>query len=95
MAKAVFHGQVVAESDDIVEVESNAYFPIDALDKNFFKENTDVKTHCPWKGDASYFDVVVGDQTADYAAWYYPEPKEAAAELKNRVAFWRGVKVEK
>lgn len=94
MAKAVFNGEVIAESDDIVEVEGNAYFPMDALKKEFFKDNAEVTTHCPWKGDAKYFDVVVGGESTDYAAWYYPDPKDAAAEIKDRVAFWRGVTVE-
>jgi uncharacterized protein (DUF427 family) len=95
MARAIFNGQVIAESDDIVEVESNAYFPMDALKDEFFAKNAEVTTHCPWKGDASYFDVTVDGKTADYAAWYYPDPKEAANNLKDRVAFWRGVTVEK
>lgn len=93
MAKAVWNGQVVAESDDIVEVEGNAYFPMDALKKEFFKE-TDTKTSCPWKGQASYFTIEVEGKVNDDAAWYYPQAKEGAKELENRVAFWRGVSVE-
>ncbi|MEM7621755.1 MAG: DUF427 domain-containing protein [Planctomycetota bacterium] len=93
MAKAVFNGEVIAESDDIVEVEGNAYFPMDSLTKDFFSDN-ELTTHCPWKGDAKYFDVNAGGETAEYAAWYYPEPKDTAAHLKDRVAFWRGVTVE-
>lgn len=93
MARALFNGTVIAESDDIVEVEGNAYFPAEAL-KPEFRKDSDVKTSCPWKGEASYFDIVVDGKTADYAAWYYPDPKPAAEEIKGRIAFWRGVEVE-
>ncbi len=94
MARALFNGQVIAESDDIVEVEGNAYFPEEALRKEFFAKNPEVSTHCPWKGDASYYDITVDGKTADYAAWYYADPKDGAAHIKNRIAFWRGVTVE-
>jgi len=94
MAKAIFNGVVIAESDDIVEVEGNAYFPMDALRREYFRENAEVTTQCPWKGDASYFDVDVEGNVDEYAAWYYPDPRDAAANIKNRVAFWRGVTVQ-
>ena len=93
MAKAIWNGVTIAESDDAVEVEGNLYFPMDSLNKEFFQAS-DVETSCPWKGQAKYFDVVVDGKKADYAAWYYPEPKPEAAEIKDRVAFWRGVSVE-
>ncbi|MEM9065586.1 MAG: DUF427 domain-containing protein [Planctomycetota bacterium] len=93
MAKAIFNGTVIAESDDTVVVESNHYFPLESLNRDYFKDST-VTTACPWKGQASYYDVVVDGKTADYAAWYYPDPKDAAKEIKDRVAFWRGVTVE-
>lgn len=93
MARALFNGRVIAESDDVVEVEGNLYFPPDSLDRDAI-EASDVTTHCPWKGDASYYDVVAGGERAEYAAWYYPDPKPAADEIRGRVAFWRGVTVE-
>ena len=93
MAKAVFNGAVVAESDDIVEVEGNVYFPMDSLKKEHFSDH-DLKTTCPWKGEASYFNVTVDGKTAEHGAWYYPSVKEAAKELEGRVAFWNGVTVE-
>ncbi|MEL7473129.1 MAG: DUF427 domain-containing protein [Planctomycetota bacterium] len=92
MARATFNGQTIAESNDTVVIESNHYFPMDSIDRQFLRDS-DVKTTCPWKGEASYFDVVVGDQTAEYAAWYYPTAKDAAKDLEGRVAFWRGVEV--
>lgn len=93
MAKAVWNGVVLAESDDLVEVEGNQYFPMDALDKAYFKESS-TTTHCPWKGDASYMTIEVDGKVNDDAAWYYPHPKDAAKEIAGRVAFWRGVAIE-
>ena len=92
MPKAIWNGTVIAESDDTVVVEGNHYFPADSLKTEFF-HHSDVKTRCFWKGEASYYDVKADDAVADYAAWYYPDPKPAAAEIKDRVAFWRGVQV--
>ena len=90
--KATWNGTVLAESDDTVVVEGNHYFPADSLVREHFADS-DTTSHCPWKGDASYYHVEVGgDRNAD-AAWYYPEPKSAAEEIRGRVAFWRGVKV--
>ncbi len=83
---------VLAKSDDTVVVEGNHYFPRDSVDWSYFSPS---RTHtiCPWKGEASYYDVIVDGETNGDAAWYYPEPKEAAEEIRDRVAFWRGVTV--
>lgn len=91
--KAVWHDAVLAESNDTIVVEGNHYFPPDAINREHFKAS-DTHTHCPWKGEASYYDVVVEDQTNKDAAWYYPQPKEAAGQIKDYIAFWKGVKVE-
>ena len=92
MARATWQGTVLAESDDTVVVEGNHYFPIESLNKEHFKSSNHT-SHCPWKGDANYYDVVVGEYVNSNAAWFYVEPKPAAAEIKGRVAFWKGVKV--
>ncbi|MEZ4417717.1 MAG: DUF427 domain-containing protein [Gemmatimonadota bacterium] len=93
MAKATWKNALIAESDDIEIVEGNAYFPPEAVDRSHLLPS-DTHTTCPWKGQASYYHVVVGDQVNRDAAWYYPDPKPAAQQIKDRVAFWRGVKVE-
>ncbi len=93
MAKASWNGVVLAESDDTIIVEGNHYFPPQALNREHFVE-TDAHTICPWKGTASYYDVVVDGATNSGAAWYYPSPKPAASDIKDHVAFWRGIKVE-
>ena len=94
MAKATWEGVVLAESSATIEVEGNQYFPAESVHREYF-ESSQHHSVCPWKGTASYFDVVVtGKKNAD-AAWYYPEPSKAAKQIKNYVAFWRGVKVEK
>ena len=90
--KAIWNGQVVAESADTVVVEGNHYFPASSLRRECF-EPSDETSWCPWKGEASYYDLVVGDRKNAGAAWYYAEPKPAAAEIRDRVAFWRGVEV--
>ncbi|KPQ33495.1 MAG: hypothetical protein HLUCCA11_18385 [Phormidesmis priestleyi Ana] len=90
--KAIWNHEIIAESDDTVVVEGNHYFPESALRREFFAPS-DQKSSCPWKGVASYYDLVVGDRKNAGAAWYYAEPKPAAAEIKGRVAFWRGVEV--
>jgi len=90
--KAIWNERVIAESDDTVIVEGNHYFPVDALRREFFAPS-DRKSMCPWKGEASYYDVVVEDRRNEGAAWYYPDPKPAAANITGRVAFWRGVEV--
>jgi uncharacterized protein (DUF427 family) len=91
--KATWNGAVLAESDKTVVVEGNHYFPPDAINKDYFQESS-TQSHCPWKGEASYYNVVVDGQVNKDAAWYYPAPKPAADEIRDRVAFWRGVKVE-
>lgn len=91
--KATWNGVVVAESDDTVVVEGNHYFPADAIRREFF-QNSNTHTTCPWKGEASYYTLTVDGKTNPDAAWYYPTPKPAAEEIKDRVAFWRGVKLE-
>jgi uncharacterized protein (DUF427 family) len=91
--KATWNNVVLAESDKTVVVEGNHYFPQDAIKREYFEESA-TQTHCPWKGEASYYNVVVDGQANKDAAWYYPEPKPAAAEIKDHIAFWRGVKVE-
>jgi len=92
MTTATWNGSVVAESDDIVTVEGNAYFPRDAVREEVLRPS-ETHTVCPWKGTASYFDLEVDGQVNRDAAWYYPEPKDAAREITGRVAFWRGVEV--
>lgn len=93
MAKAIWNGAVLAESDRTVEVEGNQYFPPDAVRREHLRESA-THTTCPWKGVASYYDVVVDGQVNRDAAWYYPQPKEAARQIGGHVAFWRGVRVE-
>ena len=93
MMKATWRGTTIAESDDTVVVEGNHYFPADSIHRDYFQER-DNHTHCPWKGEASYYDVLVNGAVNQDAAWYYPDPKKTAAHIKNRVAFWKGVIVE-
>ena len=90
--KATWNQSVLAESDETVVVESNHYFPISSISEEFFQPS-DTTTHCPWKGDASYYNIVVDGNVNKDAAWFYPAPKEGAKELEGRVAFWRGVEV--
>ncbi|MBF2083998.1 DUF427 domain-containing protein [Thermoleptolyngbya sp. C42_A2020_037] len=93
MPKATWNGAVLAESDRCVVVEGNQYFPPDAIQSEYFQPS-DTHTTCPWKGVASYYNIVVDGQINKDAAWYYPAPKDAAKEIAGHVAFWRGVKVE-
>ena len=93
MARATWNGTVIAESDRTVEVEGNQYFPIDAVRREHLRDSS-THTNCPWKGVASYYDVVVDGQVNRDAAWYYPTPKDAARQIAGHVAFWRGVHVE-
>lgn len=93
MAKAVWNGVVLAESDRCERVEGNSYFPPDSLQRQYFKPS-DTKTTCPWKGTASYFTIEVDGQVNPDAAWTYPNPKPAAQNIAGYVAFWRGVVVE-
>jgi uncharacterized protein (DUF427 family) len=93
MAKAIWENTILAESDRTVEIEGNQYFPPDAIRTEFFR-SSDQHTTCPWKGRASYYSVEVNGKSNPNAAWYYPEPKPAAKEIKDYVAFWKGVQVE-
>ena len=93
MAKAIWEGVVLAESDRTIEVEGNQYFPPESIKSEYFKPN-DRHTTCPWKGLASYYDLEVGGKRNPNAAWYYPEPKPAANKITGHVAFWKGVRVE-
>lgn len=90
--KATWKDAVLAESDDTVVVEGNHYFPPEAISRKYFRAS-DTHTICPWKGEASYYDVVVAGAINKDAAWYYPETKAAAAAIKGRIAFWKGVSV--
>ena len=90
--KAIWNGQVLAESDDIVVVENNHYFPAAALHREFFRES-DTRTRCPWKGEAHYYSLVVDGRENRDAAWYYPSASTAAKNIEVRVAFWKGVSV--
>ncbi len=90
--KATWRGAILAESDETVVVEGNHYFPADSIKQEYFQAS-DKHTTCPWKGEASYYDVVVEGETNSGAAWYYPQPKEAAQQIAGRVAFWKGVEV--
>ncbi len=92
MTTATWNGAVLAESDDTIVVEGNHYFPRNSLKPEYFTRSS-AQTRCPSKGTASYFDVVVDGKVNPGAAWYYPDPKPAAADIKDRIAFWRGVKV--
>ncbi len=92
MVKALWNGVVLAESDRTIVVEGNHYFPRSALYTACFQPS-DKHTTCPWKGQASYYDIVVNGQVNPQAAWYYPDPKPAAAQIRDYVAFWKGVQV--
>ena len=94
MARATWNGAVLAESDRFEEVEGNVYFPPDTIRREYFRESP-THTVCPWKGTASYYSVAVDGETNADAAWYYPEPKDAAANIRDHVAFWKGVRVER
>ncbi|NNF59212.1 MAG: DUF427 domain-containing protein [Rhodothermaceae bacterium] len=90
--KAIWNDTVLAESDDTIVIEGNHYFPPDAIRREHFKPS-EHHTTCPWKGEASYYSVEVNGARNANAAWYYPEPKQAASEIQDYVAFWKGVKV--
>jgi uncharacterized protein (DUF427 family) len=93
MPHATWHDATIATSDDTVVVEGNHYFPEADVDRTHLRASS-THTVCPWKGTASYYDVVVGDAVNKDAAWYYPAPKDAARQIAGRIAFWKGVKVE-
>lgn len=90
--KAIWNNQIIAESDETIVVEGNHYFPANSIKEEFFSKS-DTFTVCPWKGQASYYTVAVGDEVNQDAAWYYADPKERAKQIQNYVAFWRGIKV--
>jgi uncharacterized protein (DUF427 family) len=97
--KAIWNDTVIAEttSDQAIRIEGNYYFPPESIDRTFFKDSFH-HTTCPWKGEASYYDVVVDDKKNEFGAWYYPEPKDGAIErvgkdFTNYVAFWNGIVV--
>ncbi len=93
MATATWNGAVIAQSDNTIMIEGNHYFPPESVDSSLL-ETSDQQTRCPWKGTADYFDVVVDGDVNAGAAWYYPSPKPAASDIRNYVAFWRGVRVD-
>jgi uncharacterized protein (DUF427 family) len=90
--KATWNGAILAESDDTIVVEGNHYFPPDSIRGEHFRPS-ETHTFCGWKGTASYYDVVAGDEVNSDAAWYYPQPMDAASEIRGYVAFWKGVRV--
>ena len=90
--KAIWNDQILAESDDTVVVEGNHYFPPASINNEFY-EASDHHSMCPWKGTAHYYDIVVNDERNKNAAWFYPETKDAANNIKGRIAFWHGVEV--
>ena len=92
MVEARWNGKVIARSDDTVVVERNHYFPIEAVDASLLRPSSTTSV-CPWKGTASYHSIEVDGAVNRDAAWYYPEPKEAASEIRGRIAFWKGVEV--
>ncbi|HEY6972299.1 MAG TPA: DUF427 domain-containing protein [Candidatus Angelobacter sp.] len=94
MAKATWNGRVIAESDKYETVEGNIYFPPGAVKREYLTPSTHT-TRCAWKGTAHYYDVLVDGKENKNAAWYYPEPSQAAKNIKDHVAFWQGVQVEK
>ena len=94
MAKAVWNGRVVAESEKTQVVEGNTYFPLDSIQREFFRPSSTISTD-PVKGQARYYTVIVDGQENPDAAWYYPDPKPVARSIKNHIAFWRGIEVEK
>ena len=91
--KAIWNNTVLAESDDIVKVDGNAYFPMESIKKEYFIESNN-QTLCPWKGRASYFSVTVNGKTNTDCAWYYPKPSFLAKKIKDRIAFWHGIEVQ-
>ncbi|HLA09726.1 MAG TPA: DUF427 domain-containing protein [Pyrinomonadaceae bacterium] len=91
--KATWNDATLAESNNTIVIEGNHYFPPQSVNRQYFEGST-THTTCPWKGEASYYNVVVNGEVNKDAAWFYPEPKAAAAEIKDHVAFWRGVKVQ-
>lgn len=94
MPKAIWNDKVIAESNDTVVVEGNHYFPSESVNKDYLRPS-EKHTVCPWKGTASYNSLEVDGKKNPDAAWHYPDPKSAAKEIKDRIAFWKGVRIEK
>lgn len=92
MKKAIWNSKVIAEAEETVELEGNDYFPANSIKEEYFKDS-DHKTKCAWKGEASYKSIVVDGNTNENAAWYYPEPKKEASHITNLIAFWNGVEI--
>lgn len=92
MPKATWNGAVLAESIETIEIEGNQYFPPESVNRQYLEDST-MHSTCPWKGEASYYYVVVNSEKKPDAAWYYPSPKDAAAQIKNHVAFWKGIQI--
>ncbi len=90
--KAIWNNQLLAESDDTIILEDNHYFPMSSLNMAYFNASI-TQSHCPWKGDANYYSIVVDGKENLDAAWYYPSPKAAAKQISGRIAFWKGVMV--
>lgn len=90
--KSIWKDKILAESNETIIIEGNHYFPPDSIRKEYF-QNSETHTTCPWKGEASYYNIVVNGEVNNDGAWYYPEPKDAAKEIRNYVAFWKGVEV--
>ena len=90
--KAIWKNSIIADSDNIIKVEGNCYFPFDSVNHEFLRESN-THTFCSWKGKACYYDVIVDDTVNRDAAWYYPVPKQKAMNIKNRIAFWHGIEV--
>lgn len=91
--KAIWNNQLIAESNDTIVIEGNHYFPHESVEEEFLVKS-DTHTTCPWKGEASYYNIKVGNELNKDAAWYYPQPKDAAKEIAGYIAFWRGVEVK-
>ncbi|PLX12540.1 MAG: hypothetical protein C0597_13105 [Marinilabiliales bacterium] len=93
MAKAIWNGRVIAESEDIIQVVDAYYFPKESINMEYIKPSK-AKTYCFWKGEASYYDIIVDDKINQNAAWYYPDPSPMAENIRDKVAFWKGVEVK-
>ncbi|MCH7658962.1 MAG: DUF427 domain-containing protein [Bacteroidetes bacterium] len=92
--KAIWNGKIIAESDETIVIENNHYFPVDSVNKEYLR-NSETHTVCPWKGQASYYNLLVEGKTNIDAAWYYPQPRPLAKNIQNYIAFWKGVQVVK
>jgi len=92
--KAKWNGKIIAESDSTIVIEGNHYFPFESVNEEYLKDS-DTHTVCPWKGTASYYDLIVEGEVNPDAVWYYPEPSELAKGIKGHIAFWKGVEVTK